>query len=261
MPDNNLITSNQQTRVMDFAAQVARNATLDVLDKMNPLEKDFVQKNLIKKGGEFQVLIAPDFTTIIEKALNKMLERKDPQAEKIEEFYLKVLNHKIDLSGIVFPEKDGMPCYMADDPTGLTDDEIFSRGVAYFKKLGYSYKSPIASNINLDAEQKRPKGPYVFASRGGDEPDAVHLNKSYDIATKAKMIFANRREYMLMSFSHHYTHGHFMDRKGGTRTSSLWSDGHLVDGYSDSDSSEFRLDDGDRGICPPDSGPRELFLG
>lgn len=260
MPDNNLITSNQVIRIADLAQVVAKNMTIDALGEI-VLDSTTAQEKIIMKGGEFQALLSEGFASLIASAINKMAGRKHPQAEKIEEFFRVVLNHDIDLSGVVFPEKDGMPCYMADDPTGLTDDEIFSRGTAYFKKLGYSYNTPIASSINRDVEQKCPRGLYVFAHRGGDEPDVEHLGKSYDDATQFGMTFANRREYMLMSFFHHFTKGYFMDRKGYTRTSSLWSDGNLVRGCSHSDSSRLYLGYGHRGDCFPGCGPRELFRG
>lgn len=260
MPDNNLITSKQQTRIADLAAQVARNETLNALDKMQ-LESAIAQDNIIEKGGEFQALIAPTIASAIADALNKMSGRKHSQAELIEKYFTEVLGYTIDLSGVVFPEKQGFATYMAA-PTDLNEDQIFNRITAYFKVGQYAYKLPVADNINRKVEQKRPQGLYVFAHCGGDEPDAEHLGKSYNDAMGQDLLFLNPKEYLLATGFHRWINkDHFMDVKGWTRTSSLWSVGHLVYGYWYPSDSKLYLCLGYRDGHGPDGGPRELFLG
>ena len=253
------ITSKQQTRIADLVSAEARNVTLEALDKMN-LESGIAQDNIITKGGEFQALLTTGFASVVASALNKMSGRKHPQAERLEQYFAEALGYTLDLTGVVFPEKECFATYMAV-PSDLDEDQIFSRVTTYFKVGQYAYQSPVASNINRNVEQKRPQGLYVFAHRGGDEPDAEHRNKSYDNATGMGITFMNSKEYLLATGFHHWLNGHFMDVEGWTRTSSLWSDGRLVDGCWSPGDSELYLDYSRRDSRCSDSGPRELFLG
>ena len=260
MPDNNLITSKQQTRIVDLVSAEARNVTLEALDKMN-LESTVAQDNIITKGGDFQALLTTGFASVVASALNKMSGRKHPQTEPLEQYFAEVLGYTLDLSGVVFPEKDGFVTYVAV-PSDLDEDQIFSRITTHFKVGQYAYQSPVASNINREVKQKRPQGLYVFAHAGGDEPDAKHLGKSYDDAMAVNMTFMNPKEYLLATGFHRFMNkDHFMDVKGWTRTSSLWSAGYLVDGYWDPSDGELDLCNGYRAHRGSGSGPRELFLG
>lgn len=179
------------------------------------------------------------------------------------EYYTKV--YGIDISEIAemeFPEHTSFQTFMAVSPQ-MDEDRIMLSLREYFKMNIYRYKEPIAANINRDEEakiQKRPSGLYVFAHGGGDEPDADHRNKSYNDAVAAKMTFANAKEYLLMTGFHKFTKGYFMDKKGWTRTSSLWLVGHLVCGSWRDVSSLLYMSRGLRDVRDADYGPRELFL-
>ena len=243
------------------------------------------QKNVLvtsdhKKGrhavGVFRsaydkVKLDPDAAQILNEAngfeeyllagIKRFSSKKHRQADLLEQYFAEVLGYTLDLSGVVFPKKEGFATYMAV-PVDLDEDQIFSRITTYFKVGQYAYQSPIADNINRKIEQKRPQGLYVFAHVGGDEPDAKHLGKSYDDAMAVNMTFMNPKEYLLATGFHCWVNkGHFMDVKGYTRTSSLWSDGRLVDGYWYPDVSDFCLRGGSRDSRNSDDGPRELFLG
>lgn len=185
---------------------------------------------------------------------------KHPAAEGVERFYAEVLGVKIDLTGTTFPERPSFSVYMAVVP-GLSEDMVMSKITRHFSVNTYSYMSPISANINRSREQSRPSGLYVFAHVGGDEPDTEYLNKSYDDATDENMIFASPLEYLLMTSFHMWKHKKWMDQKGWTRTSSLWSDGGLVMGCFHPDDQDLCLAHGHRGYRSADDGPRELFLG
>ena len=202
---------------------------------------------------------APGFKDEMMKLIKRFSSNKHPCAELLEQYFREVFGYTLDLSGIVFPEKGGFSSYMAV-PTDLDEDQIFNRITTYFKVGQYAWKLLVASNINRSVEQKRPQGLYVFAHRGGDEPDAEHRNKSYDDATEAGMTFMNSKEYLLATGFHRWLNGHFMDVKGWTRTSSLWSDGDLVRGYWYPSRGRLYLSFGGRGNRDPDGGPRELVL-
>lgn len=259
MPDNIPITSNQTVRIAELVSVVARNATYNALEDVL-LDKETAQGKIIMKGGEFQELLLPGMALLVAEVLNKLAGRKHSCAELLERYFREVLGYALDLTGVVFPEKASFPVYMAV-PTDLNEDQIFNRITAHFNVGQYAWRLPVASNINREVEQKRPKGLYVFAHVGGDEPDAKHLGKSYDDAMQANMTFMNPKEYLLATGFHRWLKDHFMDVKGWTRTSSLWSDGDLVYGRFDSGSSKLCLNDGDRDDRDPDGGPRELFLG
>lgn len=179
------------------------------------------------------------------------------QKELIQRFYLEIFNHRVDLSKVPFSEKNGFPAYCYN-ARKFNIDQILT---AYQEKWGiniYKYKDPAAKEINN--HQDRPKGPYVFAHRGGDEPDKEHLGKSFDMAMAEGFPFANAEEYYLMQGLHKYSKGHFMDKKGWTRFSSLWSDGDLVLGRWREARGRLYLNCGYRDDRYPDDGPRELFL-
>ena len=180
------------------------------------------------------------------------------------DYYSKV--YGIDISEVAemeFPEHATLQTFMAVSPKLGDEDQIMMSLREYFKINLYRYKEPVAKNVNRDEEakiQKRPSGLYVFAHSGQDEPDTNHRNKSYDDAVAAKMTFANAKEYLLMTGFHKFTKGYFMDKKGWTRTASLWVDGYLVGGRWSDASSGLCLSNGVRGYGNAGSGPRELFL-
>ena len=259
MPDNIPITSNQTVRIAELASVVARNATYNALENVL-LDKETAQEKIIAKGGEFQELLLPGMALLVAEVLNKLAGRKHPCAELLERYFHEVFGYTLDLTGVVFPEKEGFATYMAV-PSDLDEDQIFSRITTYFKVGQYAYQSPVVSNINRDVEQKRPQGLYVFSHRGGDEPDAEYRNKSYDDATEMGMTFMSSKEYLLATGFHHWVNkDHFMDVNGWTRTSSLWSGGRLVLGGWDPSDGDLYLSYGFRGFRRPDSGPRELVL-
>ncbi|OGZ06675.1 MAG: hypothetical protein A3D65_02010 [Candidatus Lloydbacteria bacterium RIFCSPHIGHO2_02_FULL_50_13] len=173
------------------------------------------------------------------------LAAKHPAGELLEQYFHKVFGHTIDLAGIDFPEKKGFGTWMAVPPE-LDEDKIMECLTKHFKVSSYAWKTPVALNIDRAKEQRRPSSLYVFAHRGGDEPDDVHRNKSYDRAMAEGFPFANPKEYLLMTGFHRYVEGYFMDKKGWTRTSSLFSDGNMVYGHGDDDGAKLHLSQG----CP-----------
>lgn len=203
---------------------------------------------------------APGFKEELMKLIKRFSSKKHPCAELIEQYFHEVLGCTINLSDVVFPEKEGFATYMAVPPY-LDEDQIFSCITNHFKVGQYAYQSPVASNINREVEQKRPQGLYVFAHAGGDEPDAKHLGKSYDDGMVENMTFMNPKEYLLATGFHRWLKDHFMDVKGWTRTSSLWSGGYLVDGRFFPGRGKLYLNYSDRDSRSPVGGPRELVLG
>lgn len=176
--------------------------------------------------------------------------------ELLEKYFLEVLKLKLNLAKVAFPEHEAVKAYMANPPQ-LNEDQIMEKFADMWGIDVYKWLDPVAKKINRNIEQKRPKGLYVFGHRGGDEPDDVHRNKSYNDAVKEGFPFASAKEYLLMTGFHKFTKDYFMDGDGWTRTSSLWSDGSLVNGDW---RGRLELDGGSPYRGSPARGPRELFL-
>lgn len=192
--------------------------------------------------------------------IKKFSSGKHPVAEELERYFKEVFEYSADLTCLPFPEKEGMSAYMVGG-LPLTAAFIRDRVTSHFKVGQYSWKTLREGAMIRDLSQKRPQGMYVFAHVGGDEPDTKHRNKSFDYFTSEKLQCMDPSEYLLSSGFHMWKHGKWMDTKGLTRTSSLWSGGRLVRGGWLPSNGELYLGHGARGDRGSDSGPRELFLG
>ena len=228
---------------------VYSNITTEQLQKISNLPREEIDKISTEVAQRYLQLV-PDSIT--------------QAKQQLQQYFLEIFNLKINLSKTMFPQKDDFNTFMAVPPlVKLNEDKIMA---AFVKKWGidvYKYLIPVAKNINRDEEHKnqpRPKGLYVFAHRGGDEPDAEHLGESYDDAISAGYSFTNAREYLLITGFHKFIMNKFMDKKGWTRTSSLWSGGDLVYGGWNDVGSELKLSGGSRGGRSSGRGPRELVL-
>ncbi len=185
------------------------------------------------------------------------IEDKDVEIKKLLEKYFKeVYDFSLSLDTVVFPDatvSGRMVC-----PKQLTEDRIVDAFVKKFRIKIYQYEKPVTQKIRNT--QSRPDGLYPFVYDMCDEPDAQHLGKSYDDAMSAGFPFANTKEYLLMTGFHRFTKGYFMDKKGWTRTSSLYSGGVLVSGIWGGDHSNLWLGYGNVDGRYSDDGPRQLFL-
>src|SRR3990172_5150985 len=150
-----------------IATDVIANALLDA-----PIT--FAGADAILKNKKNQKLTVKEVLA----TLSIKLVAKHPDAELIEQYFHQVFGYSLDLAGVQFPEREGFATWMAV-PLELDEDKIVECVVKHFKVKLYAWKSPIAANINRTLAQKRPAGLYVFAHRGGDEPDAIH-RKAYD---------------------------------------------------------------------------------
>ena len=190
------------------------------------------------------------------------------QIPLLEKYYQEVYGITLDLSEILFPENSDFPAIMVD-VLSQDEDEIMEAIQKFFNKSEtpvnlYKYKSPVAENIDRDSEKLQARqlqsGLVVFAHTGQDEPDDKHRNKSYNMAVAENLTFAKYREYLRMTGFHKFTKGYFMDKNGWTRTSSLWSDGCLVNGLWHDGLAKLYADYGNVDYTDPSNGPRQLFL-
>lgn len=239
------ITSSQKRQFRRFVEDAGNRALKSVA-----LDKDGLQR-LFSHGGEFQAYVVA--------GISRFSSGRHPAAELLEKYFQDVYGRTLDLTKVQFPNKKEFTTWMAV-PAELDEDTIMERVAAYFRVKSYVWRTPIAANINRKLAQKRPQGLYVLAHSGGDEPDDVHRNKSYDDAMAQNLTFLNPKEYLLVNGFHNYTKRYFMDRKGWTRISSLWSDGCLVHGDWDDAGAELCLRGGLRDSRDPGGGPREAVL-
>ncbi len=181
------------------------------------------------------------------------------QLPKLEQYLNEILDLKIpEIWELVYPEKMRFDTLMVN-PIQINEDQIMECYESKFEDANiYRYKKPIVGNI--ENKQDRPVGPYPFLYKNGDGPDTVHLGKSYNVFIKESVPFANAKEYLLMTGFKKFNENHFMDIKGWTRTTSLWSDGRLAGGCFDSNNSGLYM--GNVGVADSssDRGPRELVL-
>lgn len=259
MPTAKLITSEQVVRIGDIASVPLRSIIAAIAESLG-ITVEEAQKYLIADGGNFQTRLGLLLEKPLEGLIAGMIGRKHPAAEELEQYFKEVLKYSVNLTGVPFPEKEGMPAYMVGG-LPITTAEIMGRITSHFNVGKYSWKTLEEGAMIRDVSQKRPQGMYVFAHTGSDEPDTQHRNKSFNDFTTEKLQCMDSSEYLLSSGFHMWKHEKWMDMVGWTRTSSLWSGGLLVHGGWYSDDSRLCLYYGDRVNCYPDSGPRELFLG
>lgn len=244
-------TAPTGTQYLDFAFAIA-NETCHYLQD-GKITKDELQ-NLISN----KTLIRDIAKENAHKFLH--LSLVNPEAKKLILFFKEVFNEDIELGKIVFPKKDDFTICLFNPKTLSIDERL----KLIEKKFGinetYKWLSPVKEKIDKKKEQSRPSVPYAFCVRDSAEPDTKHLGKSYDDAVAESMKFMNAEEYIIFQAYYKFIKGDFADKKGWTRTSSLWSDGNLVGGCWDSGNSKLRLDDGYRDFRDADFGPRELSL-
>lgn len=113
----------------------------------------------------------------------------------------------------------------------------------------------------LDIQFLAPEEDLTVLFLDSIESDPKHKGKSYnDFIVEKDRSYMTMRQYLLMFIKVYQESGKCLDRKGWTRTASLWSDGSLVYGHWCSDFSGLWLHGGYRDGRDADDGPREQFL-
>lgn len=127
----------------------------------------------------------------------------------------------------MFPSSEGNDHYMVV-PTEIDEDKVF----AGFKQIGLpSYKYMDGSITKMKStEQSRPSTLYAIAHKGGAEPDSKHLGRSYNQYSIDGQTYMTIKEYMLVHQFMWWKFNIHLDEKGWTKTSTLDSDGYLMDG-------------------------------
>lgn len=103
-------------------------------------------------------------------------------------------------------------------------------------------------------------GTYAFAHKGGAEPDVEHLGKSYDDFITEGVTYLTIDEYMLIEQFMWWKFKLHLDVKGWTRTTTLDSDGDVMDGSWDPDDGRCGLGYDYRVRRNADYGPRSAVI-
>ncbi len=227
-------------------------------------DKETLMKIALRNSHDILQLVAPEIMTA--KA-------------QLAIYFKVVFGLKLNFTKFRFPRQESFSSYMVV-PSELNEDDIME---AFAKRWGsnknlFRLKRPVTSTLDRTKEQKRPRGTYVFAHKGGGEPDEVFSGASYDNVAEMGINFANIKEYLLMTGFHKFKQdcflggingwarnyedrgGEFMDQNGWTRTSSFYTDGSLILGHGGEDDPRGRLAVGDRSHNSRGDGPRHIIL-
>ncbi len=210
-------------------------------------DKKAFRKLVLEKACEIKIAVTTQTSEILR------------QLQLLVVFYKEVCD--VDVSFVLEREKE-ISLEGKFQTLGLTVSSLSTKDMmeAYKKKwdinLGW-YQDP---NTAVD-QQERPKADFqLFAHKGGAEPDGEFLNTSFNQFIKMDLPFASAKEYIAMQGVYKFATGKWMDKKGWTRTTSLWSGGKLVIGRWDPFNSGLEL--GCDYVSNQSSvyGPRQLVL-
>lgn len=236
----NPASDNQKADVVAFFAGLAMRLSKTDIQAVKILHnKKALTKKIVEWVGEISV----------------ESEYVNAYKKDIERFFFEVYGQTHDLSGMAFKE---VWAHFMVNPGNLSSDTIYNDG---FRKLGISASKYISDSIDAkrsggkSAEQSRPAGLYAFGHVGGDEPDTVHLGRSYDQFSVDGKTYLTINEYMLVYQFMYWKFKIRLDKKGWTRTSNLDSDGKVM--FGDSNCDWFRLYWDDRVGQVSGDGPRE----
>lgn len=215
-----------------------------------------------------QYLTPPNNGTVKEIAqalVSQMLDIKisiwKREQQKVSLFMKEYFNYDVDwstfnLSIDAFNEFPHIECI----PASLTPDDVFN---AYARKFGkdktYCYYHDQNKTIaeSIKTQQDRPNRDRCILHRGGQEPDAIYLNKSYvDFHTDGKT-YMIPIEGLMAAFRYRVETGKMMDEKGLTRFHALDSGGCAMN-MCGRDNGRLHVGGDDRDYRSSDRGPREV---
>jgi hypothetical protein len=223
---------------------------------------EILGKSDISKS-EMQVLLTRHKDKIVESAkevvsqtVGVKVDIWDRQIEKLTKFWKEEFNHDILWEQILFPEEKEGFGVLEYNPNCFTENDVFNK---YAQKFGkdkvWKYYGNIRQNIKV--QQPHSTQAQLFLHRGGQEPDAEHLGKSYDDFCNDGKQYINPLEGLIIAFRYRVETGKMMDEKGLTRFHALDSDGNAMSMYS-RDDGKFYVGRDNRDNRDSDSGPREV---
>lgn len=139
----------------------------------------------------------------------------------------------------------------------ITDDKNIKTS-EILVKLRKHFPVYVHDEKDIDKQFPPPSETVEVSFRQRIESDEEHKNKSCnDFMSEKDRVYMTARQYLLLFLHVFEKEGKHLDRKGWTRTSSLWADGSLVCGRWFPGSGRFYLSFGCRGFRLAVDGPRE----
>lgn len=138
----------------------------------------------------------------------------------------------------------------------FTEDDIFNKYVQLFGEDSV-WKNYTNIRNSIREQQSRPKAARLLIHRGGQEPDAEHLNKSYDMFYQDGKTYMIPIEGMIAALRYRVETTKMMDVKGLTRFHALDAYGYAMCMYRSSNG-EFYVHSYYRDHCYSEYGPREV---
>lgn len=227
------------------------NGVIDAIDgHFNSTEMQEILKN--------ETFIREATKEIVSKLLGIEIDPWADQKKKIERFYKSVFNIVIDWSKMVLPVWDEKRPRLEYVHAEFNRKKYVN---AYKKKFG---DNSVASNSYsqdpdsaVATEQSRPVGNYCFAWAGTIEPDAEHLNKSYDDFSNDGNDYMIPKEGIIAAFRERFETDNMLDVKGLTRFHALDS-GRFALGMFRDGNGRFSVNGSNRDDRDSDYGPRQI---
>ncbi len=218
---------------------------------------DVIQKLIADKdeSSEFKQFVSE----ITERILNIKSDPWKREKEKVAKFTRETLGFRteIDWTNTVIPVTEIADMqHFEFVPAAITEDELFA---IYEKLFGKDnvYKAYKSISKAIKTQQSRPVGDYCVLHRGGQEPDAEHLNKSYDDFSGDGKKYMTPKEGIIAALRFRVETGNMYDVKGVTRFHALDADGDAMFMYRYGDG-RFYISGSNRDYRFSGCGPREV---
>lgn len=203
-------------------------------------------------------LIESATAEVVAKLLGIEIDPWASEKKKIDRFYKSNFNFIIDWT------KVKLPAFDKDYPRleYVHADFNCKRYITAYKKkfsdnsvAGNSYSQNPDSAI--DEQQEHPKWNYCFSWKGTIEPDAEHLNKSYNDFANDGNSYMIPKEGIISAFRERFETGNMLDVKGLTRFHALDSYGYALFMHRNVNG-QFYVSGGSRDFRNSDYGPRQV---
>lgn len=227
------------------------NGVIDAIDgHFTVQEMQEIMKN--------ETFIRESTNEIVSKLLGIPINPWIDQIKKIDRFYLSVFHLAINWSTVKLPEYDEKRPRLEYVHGEFNCKRYIT---AYKKKFGDDSVSSNSYSQDPDEaiheQQDRKQSDYCFAWQGSTEPDAEHLNKSYDDFHNDGNTYMIPKEGIIAAFRERFETGNMLDVKGLTRLHSLHS-GDYVMSMHRNDYDQFSVGSGNRGYHNSVRGPRQI---
>lgn len=251
-------------QIAQFGLLVAQQAVAKMVQrqKQNPISKKEMDKLLTPPyNGEIKQVVDGVMDRVFE--IKKTIPTNsvwDRQIEKLTKFWKDNFNHNIVWSELIFPEEKEGFNILEYIPNCFTEDDVFEKYKEIFgKDKVWCYYHTQLKKIreSIKTQQSRPEGSRLLLHCGGAEPDAEHLNKSYDDFSGDGKNYMVPIEGIITGLRYRVETGNMVDVKGLTTFHALDHDGYVMD-VCRLGNVQLRIGKSNRNYRYSGHGPREV---